>query len=82
MEKIVDKVNEMIDAKEWNDEKEAFILLTGDVTDGKIMAALRGTTGNLIATLTAHMIERKEIEVIVKEAVYQFIKEMEKKRRP
>lgn len=79
MEKIIDKVNEMIDAKEWNEEKEALILLTGDLTDGQIMATFKGTMGNLIATLTAHMLEKKEIEVIVMEAAYQFIKEMEKR---
>ena len=79
MEKIVDKVNEMIDVRDWNDEKEAFILLTGDLTDGQIMATFKGTMGNLIATLTAHMLEKKEIEVIIMEAAYQFIKEMERR---
>ena len=79
MEKIVDKVNEMIDAREWNEEKEALILLTGDLTDGRIMATFKGTMGNLIATLTTHMLEKKEIEVIIMAAAYQFIKEMERR---
>ena len=79
MEKIVDKVNEMIDTREWNEEKEALILLTGDLTDGLVMGTFKGTMGNLIATLTTHMLERKEIEVIVMEAAYQFIKQTEKK---
>ena len=79
MEKIVDKVNEMIDARDWNEEKEAFILLTGDLTDGQIMGTFKGTMGNLIATLTTHMLEHKEIEVIIMEAAHQFIIEMERR---
>lgn len=79
MEKIIDKVNEMIDAKEWNDEKEALILLTGDLTDGQIMGTFRGTVANLTATLVTHMLEKKEIETVVMMAAYQFVKEMEKK---
>ena len=79
MEKIIDKVNEMIDAREWDHDNEALLILTGNVKDGLLMGTFKGTVANLAATLVTHMLEKKEIEVIVMEAAYQFIKEMEKR---
>lgn len=79
MEKIIDKVNEMIDAKKWDHDNEALLIITGNVKDGQIMGTFKGTVANLAATLVTHMLEKKEIEVIVMEAACQFIKEMEKR---
>lgn len=79
MEKIIDKVNEMIDAKKWDHDDEALLIITGSVKDGQIMGTFKGTVANLTATLVTHMLEKKEIEIVVMMAAYQFVKEMEKK---
>ena len=79
MEKIIDKVNEMIDAKKWDHDNEALLIITGNVEDGQIMGTFKGTVANLVATLVTHMLEKKEIETVVMMAAYQFVKEMEKK---
>lgn len=79
MEKIIDKVNEMIDAKKWDHDDEALLIITGSVKDGQIMGTFKGTVANLTATLVTHMLEKKEIEMVVMMAAYQFVKEMEKK---
>lgn len=44
MEKIIDKVNEMIDAKEWDHDNEALLIITGNVKDGLLMGTLRVTS--------------------------------------